>query len=96
MYKFESKIIKSILDFNGSFQLGYGITEGHDWHLLWVAKSVKDFVFENLRENQKINHFPKCEELCFKDKLALNLRKLKSSNPEFDFDINPETYILPS
>ena len=93
--KCDSNIIKIILEQNSKITIWFSKSENHDWNLYWAGKYVKDHEFENLREFQKINHFPKTEELCHKDKLAANIIKMKSNFNSNEFDIIPETHILP-
>ena len=69
-------------------------TESYDWRVLWVSGCFKPTVFENLNVSQKINHFPGSTELTHKDRLAFNIRKKKQKYGA-DYDIIPETFILP-
>lgn len=54
------------------------MTEGNNFSVCWLGninnQSNKFQFFENLKEYQKINHFPMSTELTRKDRLAANIR----------------------
>ena len=52
-------------------------------------------MYDNLNENQKINHFINSTELTRKDRLCFNVGKMQIKFGRNHFDFLPETYILP-
>ena len=52
-------------------------------------------MYENLNENQKINHFVNACELTRKDRLCFNVGKMQMKFGKNHFDFLPETFILP-
>ena len=71
VYKSDNKLIRSILEANGFYT-----TEGHSWNLMWLGASCKSFLYNGLKEWQKINHFPSGNEITKKDRLAANIKAL--------------------
>ena len=55
----------------------------------------KQYIYENLLEYQRINHFLNASELTRKDRLCYNVGKMQSKFGKENFDFLPETYILP-
>lgn len=90
MLKCDIKLIKSIFLLNG-----FTATDSHDWNCLWINSSGKGYIYENLNQFQKVNHFPHSYELTRKDKLAYNISKMQSRYGEYDFQIMTESYVLP-
>ncbi|CAI2370307.1 unnamed protein product [Moneuplotes crassus] len=90
LLKCDIKLIRSIFLNNG-----FSATDSHDWNCLWINSSGKSYLYENLNRYQKINHFPHSYELTRKDRLAYNIGKMQMRFGEIDFDISPETYVLP-
>jgi len=90
LVKTDGKVLKAILETNGFLQ-----TEGHDWNILWSCQSLKPFIYEGLNDNQKINHFPMSHELTRKDRLCYNIVKMQERFGKDEFNIIPDTYILP-
>lgn len=83
-------MLRAVFEGNGFMQ-----TEGHDWNVLWACQSQKPCMYEGLNENQKLNHFPQSFELTRKDRLCYNVVKMQEKFGRAEFDIIPETYILP-
>ena len=52
-------------------------------------------MYEGLNDNQKINHFPFSYELTRKDRLCYNIVKMQEKFGKEEFNIIPDTYILP-
>ena len=90
LVKCEAKLLKSVLETN-QFQQ----TETHDWNLMWSSQSYKQYIYDNLNEYQKLNHFPNSFELTRKDRLCANIVKMQEKFGKEAFDIIPETYNLP-
>ena len=71
LVKCEAKLLRAVLENNGFQQ-----TETHDWNLLWSSQSYKPYIYDNMNEYQKINHFPNSFELTRKDRLCTNIVKM--------------------
>ena len=67
----------------------------NEWNVLWTSKHSRNYTFEGLHENQKINIFPKMEEITRKDRLCKNINRMKKKFGRENFDFFPTTYILP-
>lgn len=63
--------------------------------MLWTHTQGKNYFYERLNQNQKINHFPASSELTRKDRLAINVRKMQDRFSRQYFDFVPETFCLP-
>lgn len=74
---------------------GFVPTDSHDWNCLWINSSGKNYIYENLNQYQKVNHFPHSYELTRKDRLAYNIGKMQDRYGDYDFEIAPESYVLP-
>lgn len=90
LVKTDAKLIRALLESNSFNQ-----TEGHDWNILWTCQSQKPTMYEGLNDNQKINHFPQSYELTRKDRLCYNVVQMQDRFGKEEFDIIPDTYILP-
>lgn len=86
----EAKLLRAVLETN-QFQQ----TETHDWTILWSSQSYKPYLYDNLNDYQKINHFPCSFELTRKDRLCANIVKMQERFGKEAFDIIPDTYNLP-
>jgi len=62
---------------------------------LWLCQSCKPYMYEGLTEFQKINHFPSSFEITRKDRLCYNIVKMQERFGKEEFNIIPDTYILP-
>lgn len=71
-------------------------TESQDWNLMWANSTCKSFVYENLNEYQKVNHFPCNFEITRKDRLCANYVSMQEKYGKTNFDFLPDTYILPN
>ncbi|XP_042333598.1 tubulin polyglutamylase TTLL6 [Sceloporus undulatus] len=70
-------------------------TEVDDWTLYWTDSSVSlDRVME-MKNYQKINHFPGMSEICRKDLLARNMGRMLKLFPK-EFNFFPRTWCLPA
>lgn len=90
LIKCEAKLLRAVLEVNNFQQ-----TESHDWNLLWSSQSFKQYIYDNLNEYQKLNHFPNSFELTRKDRLCTNIVKMQEKFGKDKFDILPDTYNLP-
>lgn len=91
LYHTEAKLIKTVLEQAGFFQ-----TDSHEWNLLWAGTVPPRYLFEGLTDYQRINHFPRTEELTRKDRLFSNITKMQDKFGKEVFNFIPETYILPN
>ena len=88
----ECLLVKKLLEDNGFIQS----KSNEDWTILWSSGHIKLNLYKNLTPWQKMNHFPRSNELTRKDLLYKNLSKLKAQFPGSKFDFIPESYILPN
>ncbi len=70
-------------------------TEGHSWNVVWSNGHAKPYVYEGVNSYQRINHFPNSYEVTRKDRLCENIMKMQQRYGKAQFDIVPETYLLP-
>ena len=87
--KTDAPLVRSTLEVNG-----FSCTEFHDWNLLWSNSYSRPYVYDGLNEFQRVNHFPLSVELTRKDKMSVNILKMKERYNE-KYDFIPETYVLP-
>lgn len=74
---------------------GYQLTrKNSDWVAMW-GKHMKSLQFQELKECQKVNHFPGSHNLGRKDNLLRNIRRARNIHGESTYNFLPETYILP-
>lgn len=59
-----------------------------EWSLWWCDGAVDLSMCSQMRRFQKVNHFPRMSEICRKDLLARNLRRLQSAFPK-DYNFFP-------
>ncbi|GFR26289.1 tubulin polyglutamylase TTLL6 [Trichonephila clavata] len=64
------------------------------WVLAWVDHVVSKEYFSQMKPFQRINHFPGMNEICKKDLLSDNIKKMKEALPQF-YDFFPLTFCLP-
>lgn len=75
-----------------------------NWDIFWGELNTflpdNGFNHKQLREGQRINHFPRSFELCKKDHMAKNLKRAKRAQEKAGqagiYDFFPATYTLPS
>lgn len=90
VYQTDAKLVRSVLELTG-----FGATDSHDWNVLWANSSPKSYLYEGLNEHQRINHFPRSNEITRKDLLCANLLKLRDTFGAHIYDFFPETFVLP-
>ncbi|KAJ3400168.1 Tubulin polyglutamylase ttll5 [Chytriomyces hyalinus] len=66
-----------------------------DWNLFWSNGKIEPHEFRSFNKYQKINRFPKMSEMCRKDKLYMNISRLKQVHGDRHFDYFPPTFLLP-
>lgn len=58
------KIVRYTLEDNGFKEVK---SNGIDWTVMWFCSSIKTQVYQGLTKYQKVNHFPKSNEITRKD-----------------------------
>ncbi|KAF7703496.1 hypothetical protein HF521_022503 [Silurus meridionalis] len=64
-------------------------------NLIWNDSAVQHDKIAELRNYQRINHFPGMGEICRKDCLARNMSKMIKSQPQ-EYSFIPKTWIFPA
>lgn len=90
LIKCETKLVRAVLETNA-----WQCTETHDWNMLWSSQPFKNYIYDNMNEYQKVNHFPNSHELTRKDRLCANIVKMQDKYGKDNFDIIPDSYNLP-
>ncbi|XP_047677194.1 tubulin polyglutamylase TTLL5 isoform X2 [Tachysurus fulvidraco] len=89
----ESRLIRNIL-------LNHGFHEVHpnsnDFNLMWTGSHLKAYLLRSLQDFQKVNHFPRSNELTRKDRLYKNIQRLQQAHGFQNFHIVPQTFVLPA
>ena len=62
---------------------------------MWSSRGADQHLFDDLHEFQKVNHFPGLSELTRKDRLIANVVAMQERFGKREFDIIPDSYILP-
>eukprot|EP00826_Nyctotherus_ovalis_P002152 TRINITY_DN10406_c0_g1_i4.p1 TRINITY_DN10406_c0_g1~~TRINITY_DN10406_c0_g1_i4.p1 ORF type:complete len:788 (-),score=142.32 TRINITY_DN10406_c0_g1_i4:197-2560(-) len=65
------------------------------WSLLWSNNSFKMYMYKELNEYQRVNHFPGSYEMTRKDRLCENVVQRQQKYGKALFDVIPDTYTLP-
>ncbi|KAM7542772.1 hypothetical protein Aperf_G00000015127 [Anoplocephala perfoliata] len=77
----------------------HGFTEvngiSNEYNLMWTNGHIKPTELRSLQDFQRVNHFPRSFEITRKDKLAQNIKRMQCLKGVENFDIIPETFILP-
>ncbi|XP_062993001.1 tubulin polyglutamylase TTLL7 [Elgaria multicarinata webbii] len=78
-------------------EMGYVKTRDDDEtaNLIWSDCAVQQEKIADLRNYQRINHFPGMGEICRKDFLARNMTKMIKSQPQ-EYSFIPRTWIFPA
>ncbi|XP_016850374.1 tubulin polyglutamylase TTLL7 isoform X2 [Anolis carolinensis] len=78
-------------------EMGYLKTRDEDEtaNLIWSDCAVQQEKIAELRNYQRINHFPGMGEICRKDFLARNMTKMIKSLPQ-EYSFIPRTWIFPA
>uniref|UniRef100_A0A8C9VFH2 Tubulin tyrosine ligase-like family, member 7 n=1 Tax=Scleropages formosus TaxID=113540 RepID=A0A8C9VFH2_SCLFO len=64
-------------------------------NLIWNDSAVQHEKIAELRNYQRINHFPGMGEICRKDCLARNMAKMMKNQPQ-EYSFIPKTWIFPA
>uniref|UniRef100_A0A6I8P394 Tubulin tyrosine ligase like 7 n=1 Tax=Ornithorhynchus anatinus TaxID=9258 RepID=A0A6I8P394_ORNAN len=86
------EIVRVVID-----ELGFVKTRDEDetGNLIWCDSAVQQEKIAELRNYQRINHFPGMGEICRKDFLARNMTKMIKSQPQ-EYSFIPRTWIFPA
>ncbi|CAN0207671.1 unnamed protein product [Bubo scandiacus] len=78
-------------------EMGFVKTRDEDEtaNLIWSDSAVQQDKIAELRNYQRINHFPGMGEICRKDFLARNMTKMIKSQPQ-EYSFIPRTWIFPA
>ncbi|KAM5124839.1 LOW QUALITY PROTEIN: tubulin monoglutamylase TTLL4 [Mantella aurantiaca] len=68
--------------------------KSHDWLGCW-GHHMKSTAFKNVREYQKLNHFPGSFQIGRKDRLWRNLSKMQARFGRKEFNFFPQSFVLP-
>lgn len=70
-------------------------SEEEDWDLFWSDAPITPEKFRELKQHQKINHFPSMTSLGRKNQLSRNLTRLRKIFPK-DYNFFPRTWNTPT
>ena len=62
---------------------------------MWSTKAIKTEQFCRLSKHQKVNQFPRSNELTRKDFLTKRIQRMQEIHGHRNFDFLPTTYNLP-
>ena len=86
------KIVRYTLEDNGFREAKANIL---DWTVMWYWGSIKTQIYQGLTKYQKVNHFPRSNELTRKDLIWENMNRMNSLHGDAHYDFVPKTYNLP-
>ncbi|XP_049305847.1 tubulin polyglutamylase TTLL5 isoform X1 [Bactrocera dorsalis] len=93
-YKFmqtETKLLRKIFACHGLSE----VEENESFSILWTGVHIKPDILRNLAPYQRVNHFPRSYELTRKDRLYKNIEKMQHLRGIKNFDIVPQSFVLP-
>ena len=68
---------------------------GDDWLIMWSTKQIKLVDYTGLKRFQKVNQFPKSNELTRKDLLIERIQRMQEIHNTRQFDFIPLTLTIP-
>lgn len=99
------KLIRQTLEHNGIVDISHAnrnyssnTTKSsltNSWTIMWSCSIMKSNVFQSLRKNQRVNHFPKSYELTRKDFLNERLMRMQQLHGKRNYNFAPKTFTLP-
>ena len=92
MMNCDIKIVRFTLEDNG-FREAKSNTI--DWTIMWYCGSIKTQIYQGLTKYQKVNHFPRSNELTRKDLICENMNRMNSLHGDAHYDFVPKTFNLP-
>lgn len=77
-------------------ELGWKLSynDNDEWDVFWSDLPLSTEKLTRMRNFQKINHFPSMYQICRKNLLAKNLKKMERIFP-VDYKLTPKTWLLP-
>ena len=87
-----SKLVRCLLLDQGYLEV---MPESELFDVLWTGKHIKKSQLQAFNPFQKINHFPRTNEITRKDRLYKNVYEMSKRFPEGKFKFLPKTYVLP-
>ena len=91
IYKGDILLIRYTLEDNGFREAA----ANQEWSIMWSVTNMKSQVYQSLKKYQKVNHFPRSNEITRKDCLSKNMTKMQSLYGFRHFDFVPKTFVLP-
>ena len=66
-----------------------------NWSIMWSNTCYWSEDYHGLTRFQRLNHFPKISEVCWKDFMYNRIVNMQTSKGKKHFDFVPKTYVLP-
>jgi len=88
-------LVKSAIKSVGMVLTKEDISVGSESNLIWCDSIIPSDRIQELKNYQKINHFPNMGEICRKDYLARNMARMRKVCPD-EYDFTPKSWIMPS
>ncbi|KAJ3218220.1 Tubulin polyglutamylase ttll5 [Dinochytrium kinnereticum] len=88
----ECQIVRATLVAHGFREAG---PTQDDFNLLWANGRVEVHEIRGLNRFQKVNRFPRTNEITRKDKMYLNISRMRQTYGDRHFDFLPTTFLLP-
>ncbi|XP_034051481.1 tubulin polyglutamylase TTLL5 isoform X2 [Thalassophryne amazonica] len=89
----QSRLVRRILTSHGFHEVH---PNSNDFNLMWTGSHLKPYLMRSLQHFQKVNHFPRSYEVTRKDRLYKNIQRMQEAHGFKNFDIVPQTFVLPS
>jgi len=86
----DAPLVQQVFASNGLTQ-----TQDNNFSIQWSGPGLRESAYRELKENQRVNHFPGSTEMTRKDKMWLHLDRMKQTIGNGAFDFVPETFVLP-
>ena len=87
----ECRLLQTLLEDHGFQQ-----TRSRSFNILWLNQPVKPALLLGLNKYQKVNHFPRTQELTRKDLLVRTLVGMREAHGPSGCDFLPTTFVLPA
>ena len=86
----DGRLIKNTLEDNGFVE-----NNKDQWIIFWSSAPIKNNIYLNLKEYQKVNHFPRSVEITRKDLLYKNIARMETMFQR-NFSFVPLSFLLPN
>lgn len=87
----ECRLLQTLLEDHG-----FELVASRQFNLLWLNCAVKPALLLGLNKYQKVNHFPRTQELTRKDLLTRTLASMREAHGSAACDFLPTTFVLPA